>query len=161
MKIQILNRWTAAVVFEHDAENNTMKLTLEAAVRQCVNLRGSNLRGSNLRDSNLSGVPRIPNIHQAVYQAAAQPNALDMCTWHACETTHCRAAGWVVTLAGEGGKALEWAMGPATAATLIYLASDPERWQKERLPDFYCNNEAALADMQRMAEEEAAKPQPA
>jgi hypothetical protein len=59
-------------------------------------------------------------------------------------------------LAGEGGKALEWAMGTPTAATLIYLASDPERWQKERLPDFYCTNEEALADMKRMAEEQTA-----
>ncbi|HGF4019661.1 TPA: pentapeptide repeat-containing protein, partial [Burkholderia cenocepacia] len=119
-------------------------------------LRGSDLRGSDLRGSDLSGVPKIPNIHQAVFAAASQPCALDMGQWHACETTHCRA-GWVVTLAGDGGKALEWAMGTSTAATLIYLASDPERWKNERLPDFYCGNDDALADMKRMAEEEAAQ----
>ncbi|MCA8075356.1 pentapeptide repeat-containing protein [Burkholderia cepacia] len=117
-------------------------------------LSGSDLRGSDLRGSELRGVPKIPNIHQAIYAAASQPCALNMGQWHACETTHCRA-GWVVTLAREGGKALEWAMGTSAAATLIYLASDPERWKNERLPDFYCGNDDALADMKRMADEEA------
>ncbi|WP_277623847.1 pentapeptide repeat-containing protein [Burkholderia cenocepacia] len=119
-------------------------------------LSGANLSGAYLSGAYLSGVPKIPNIHQAVFAAASQPCALDMGQWHACETTHCRA-GWVVTLAGDGGKALEWAMGTSTAATLIYLASDPERWKNERLPDFYCGNDDALADMKRMAEEEAAQ----
>ena len=75
-----------------------------------------------------------------------------MGTWH-CGTAHCRA-GWVVTLAGEGGKALEWAMGTPAAAAMIYLASDP---QIERIPNFYTTNSAALADMQAMAEAEAAR----
>ncbi|CAG4889503.1 pentapeptide repeat-containing protein [Paraburkholderia gardini] len=122
------------------------------------NLSGSDLRGSNLSGSDLSGVPKIPNIHQTIYAAASQPQALDMSTWHgdsACGTTHCRA-GWVVALAGDGGKALERAMGTPTAATLIYLASDPARWNNERLPDFYCGNNEALKDMKRMAEEEGA-----
>ncbi|OUE48249.1 hypothetical protein BZY94_01010, partial [Burkholderia territorii] len=137
---------------------------LSGAYLRDAYLSGANLRDADLRDADLSGaylsgaylsgVPKIPNIHQAVYAAASQPCALDMGQWHACETTHCRA-GWVVTLAGEGGKALEWAVGTPTAATLIYLASDPERWKNERLPDFYCGNDDALADMKRMADEEA------
>ncbi|MEJ0004416.1 MAG: pentapeptide repeat-containing protein [Pararobbsia sp.] len=53
MKIEIKHRWSLAVLFSHDVENNTMKLTLEAAVRAGSNLRGSNLRGSNLRGSDL------------------------------------------------------------------------------------------------------------
>ncbi|PRG59801.1 pentapeptide repeat-containing protein, partial [Burkholderia multivorans] len=128
---------------------------LSGAYLSDADLRGADLRGANLSDADLSGVPKIPRIHQAVYDAASKPDALDMGQWHnECGTAHCRA-GWVVTLAGDGGKALEWAMGTSTAATLIYLASDPERWQKERLPDFYCGNDDALADMKRMADEEA------
>ena len=42
--------------------------------------------------------PVIPNIHQAVYEAASQPGCLDMTKWH-CGTAHCRA-GCVVTLEG-------------------------------------------------------------
>ena len=72
--------------------------------------------------------------------------------WHTCDTTHCRA-GWVVTLAGEEGKALEEKIGTPAAATLIYLKSDPKI---ERVPDFYCGNDDALADMKRLAEQEAA-----
>jgi hypothetical protein len=69
--------------------------------------------------------------------------------WH-CGTSHCRA-GWVVTLAGKEGADLEAKIGTPAAAIAIYMASDPERWKTERLPDFYCNNETALADMARMA----------
>jgi hypothetical protein len=71
-----------------------------------------------------------------------------MSTWHhSCGTAHCRA-GWVVTLAGEAGKALEDKYGPSYAATLIYLKSDPTL---EKVPDFYCDNQTALEDMNRLA----------
>ena len=90
--------------------------------------------------------PVIPNIHQAVYDAASQPNCFDMGAWH-CGTTHCRA-GWVVTLAGEAGKALEEATSTPFAAMQIYRASDPT-W---RMSDFFASNEDALADMKHMAE---------
>ncbi|QMV32375.1 hypothetical protein T2_00058 [Ralstonia phage Elie] len=80
-----------------------------------------------------------------------------MALWHnACGTTHCRA-GHVVALAGEAGKELESKIGTAGAALAIYLKSDPERFKTERLPDFYCDNDTALADMKRMAEEEVAR----
>jgi hypothetical protein len=127
-----------------------------------ANLSGAYLRGANLSDANLSGadfgetVPTIPGIHGAVYAAASQPKALDMGAWHTCGTTHCRA-GWVTTLAGDAGAALEAKIGPAAAAAAIYLASDPERFKAERLPNFYARNEAALADMKRCSEEEAAR----
>ena len=64
---------SGSVIFEHTAENNTVKLTVEEAVKKNVrltladlgdaelaganlkgaNLRGANLRGANLRDTNL------------------------------------------------------------------------------------------------------------
>ena len=107
------------------------------------------LRGAiaQVLSDGLKGIPTIPNIHQAVYEAASQPAALDMGSWHTCDTTHCRA-GWVVTLAGEGGRALEWAMGTAAAAAIIYLASDPKL---EKIPDFYAGNAEALEDMKKLA----------
>jgi hypothetical protein len=78
-----------------------------------------------------------------------------MGSWHAtdaCGTTHCRA-GWVIHLAGDGGRALEYVMGTPAAAAVIYMASDPTL---EKVPDFYCGNDAALDDMKRLAEAEAA-----
>ena len=93
-------------------------------------------------------IPRIDNIHQRVWKAVSQPMALDMGTWHTCETTHCRA-GWVVTLAGEGGKKLEAFHNTELAAILIYRESgypiNPAR--------LYDGNEAALADLKKLAEE--------
>ena len=71
-----------------------------------------------------------------------------MSDWHTCETTHCRA-GWVVTLAGEQGKALEKFYGTPHAAFLIYNKSDPNL---KAYPDFYCDDETAMADMRRLAE---------
>ena len=55
MKIEIKHRYTDAVLFAYDAENNTMRLTVEAAVSAKADLRGSDLSGSNLRYSDLSG----------------------------------------------------------------------------------------------------------
>ncbi len=76
-----------------------------------------------------------------------------MSVWHNnCGTAHCRA-GWAVALAGAEGAALESKVGTASAAMQIYLASDPGI---DRLPDFYTSNKAALADMKRLADIEAA-----
>ena len=55
MKIQITARFTGLVLFEHEAENNTMKLTLEAAISARANLAGANLAGANLAGANLDG----------------------------------------------------------------------------------------------------------
>jgi len=134
---------------------NLIGAVLSGAVLRGANLIGADLIGANLIGAdlreNLEGVPFIKDIHQTVYNACTvSPDALDMVGWHKCETTHCRA-GWVVTLAGEGGKALEFAMGTPAAAAIIYLKSDPKL---EKMPDFYCSNEEALADMKRLADAE-------
>lgn len=73
--------------------------------------------------------------------------------WHSCATTHCRA-GWVVTLAGEAGAAMEYCLGTPAAAALIYMASDPSL---ERIPSFYEDNKSAIESMKRLAEEEAVR----
>jgi hypothetical protein len=99
-------------------------------------------------------IPKIENIHQRIYAAVTQPDALDMSTWHTCQTTHCRA-GWVVTLAGDAGKALEKFHNTALAAMLIYDASDPNF--KINPARFHDSNEDALADMKRLAELEGAQ----
>jgi hypothetical protein len=126
---------------------------LRGADLRGANLSDANLRGADLRGADLRGAPVIENIHQKVYAAASQPGALDMGDWHVCETTHCRA-GWVVHLAGDAGAELESRIGTPAAASLIYLASDP---QLDKFPDFYCGNETALEDMKRLAEIEAAR----
>ncbi len=142
---------------------NLIGANLSGANLSYADLRGANLSGADLSyanligadlsGANLIGAPIITNIHQRVYEAASQPDALDMRAWHKCGTTHCRA-GWVVVLAGDEGKALEDSIGPAAAASLIYLASDPTL---EKLPSFSCSNDEALEDMKRLAELEAAK----
>ncbi len=115
-----------------------------------ANLHGAYLRGANLSGANLSGagaIPVIPDIHRRVYEAASGVGALEMGQWHTCETTHCRG-GWVVHLAGAGGRAMEWCLGTPVAAALIYQASDPTL---KSSPNFYASNEDAMADMKRLA----------
>ncbi|OYZ07674.1 MAG: hypothetical protein B7Y36_19020 [Novosphingobium sp. 28-62-57] len=96
---------------------------LSGADLRGADLRDADLSGADLRDADLSGAPIIAQIHQRVYEAASQPNALNMSDWHTCDTTHCRA-GWVVALAGDEGKALEKRIGTPAAATLIYEVSE-------------------------------------
>ena len=69
--------------------------------------------------------------------------------WHSCQNTHCRA-GWAVTLAGEAGRKLEEFYDTPLAAMLIYDASDPTF--KINPCRFYDQNDDALADMKRLAD---------
>ena len=73
---------------------------------------------------------------------------------HTCANTHCRA-GWVITLAGEAGAALEQFYNWELAAMLIYDASAPDF--KINPARFHDNNTDALADMKRLAGAEAAQ----
>jgi hypothetical protein len=95
-------------------------------------------------------VPTIDDIHQSILKAVSGKDALDMDKWHTCETTHCRA-GWVVILAGEAGKKLEKQTSTPFAAMQIYKASSPIRVFP---PRFYENNEVAMMDIVRCADEE-------
>lgn len=155
MKVEIKSWITGNVLFacELPAGFNAAsdRVRIGAAVKLAYE-SGADLSDADLSGALLSGVPKIENIHQRVYGAASAEDALDMACWHTCETTHCRA-GWVVHLAGDAGKAMEFCLGTPASAALIYLKSDPKIG---RIPDFYCGNEEALEDMKRLAEQEAA-----
>ena len=55
MKIQIKSRFTAAVLFEHDTENNSIRMTLDLAIKSGANLSYANLSHANLSRADLSG----------------------------------------------------------------------------------------------------------
>ena len=48
MKIDITCRFSGSVLFSHECEKNTMRITVEAAVKARANLDGANLDGANL-----------------------------------------------------------------------------------------------------------------
>ena len=105
-------------------------------------------RAARFRERN-PDVPVIPDIDARILALVeANPSALDMGSWHSCETTHCRA-GWAVHLAGEAGYALEKQYGPERAGRMIYLASTG------RVPHFYATNERALEDIRECAASQA------
>ena len=74
-----------------------------------------------------------------------------MSTWHTCKDTHCWA-GWVVTLAGAEGKALESFFDTPLAAMKILDASSPLRVSPVR---FFETNDDALENMKKLADQEA------
>jgi len=176
---EVLNRFTGEVQLSAEISvtpDMTPSVKLGLAVKWGIK-NGANLIGVDLRDANLSDsewiganlrnadligaawigaewIPKIKNIHTAVYEAASGEGALDMSTWHRddnfCGTTHCRA-GWINHLAGDGGRVLECLYGPSAAAELIYMASDPTM---KKIPNWLANDADALADMKRVADAE-------
>lgn len=118
---------------------------LSRAILSGADLCGADLRGAILSGADLPPAPVVPNIDAAILAAIGDGGELDMAWWHTCETTHCRA-GWAIHLAGEAGAELEKAMGPAAAGALIYAASG-----SHPVPDWYCDNETAMADLRKRA----------
>ena len=55
MKLSILSRFNASLLFEYESEENSLKITLQAAVKNGADLYGANLDGANLRGANLRG----------------------------------------------------------------------------------------------------------
>lgn len=87
----------------------------------------------------------LPDLHHRVHVAATAPgHRLNMDSWHVCETTHCRA-GWT-TVIHPLGMELEALVGPRLAASAIYVASGAE------IPNWFADNQTALADIRRCAE---------
>jgi len=105
--------------------------------------------GADLKHLTHLPVPVVPGLHRKVADAVSDTALLDMDHWH-CGSAHCWA-GWIVTLAGADGQALEAAVGTSLAATLIVLASDPEQEHAGRTPDFLQDKHLALADIHRLA----------
>jgi hypothetical protein len=143
---------------------NLSNANLSNANLNDANLEGANLSGAQLSGAQLSGaqlsdasdIPVIPNIDAAILAAirtAIRPKlehhwcALEMRTWHTCETSHCRA-GWAIHLAGEAGTNLEIQLGSSAAGALIYAVSRPGK----PVPNFYVSNENAMADIIACAE---------
>lgn len=139
--MDILNRWTRAII----CSGETVRIAAEKgwADLSGAYLIGASLRGADLHGADLSGasVPVVTNLDRKMLAAVSVPGALDMGTWHACATTHCRA-GWAITLAGKKGLELEDRVGPAVAGALIYAVSTGRK-----VPDFYATNEDAMTDM--------------
>ena len=55
MKIEIKSRFSLEVLFSHECEDNSVAITLAAAINAKTDLRGADLRGANLYGANLYG----------------------------------------------------------------------------------------------------------
>ena len=55
MKLSILSRFNASILFEYEAEENSLKITLQVAVKTGANLYGADLDGAKLYGADLYG----------------------------------------------------------------------------------------------------------
>ena len=53
MKIEIKSRFSLEILFSHECEDNSVAITLAAAINAKTNLRSANLYGADLRSANL------------------------------------------------------------------------------------------------------------
>ena len=119
-------------------------VNLSVADLRDVDLGGASLRGANLSGANLSDAifPPLAEIQKISIRSMIcnrvcdNPDALNMESWHTCDTVHC-IAGWAVTLHPQG-RLLEAIYGTSAAAALILHVCEGE------VPDFYSDNETAM-----------------
>ena len=66
MKLSILSRFNASLLFEYESEEDSLKIALQAAVKSGANLYGANLYGAKLDGANLDGANlRSANLYDA------------------------------------------------------------------------------------------------
>ena len=68
--IEIKHRVTGALIFEHDCDENTIAITLEAALDAHANLRGADLSGAHL-----CGAENISDSHAILAEIAVRFDA--------------------------------------------------------------------------------------
>ena len=78
MNIQIKSRFTAAVLFEHDCENNSLRITLELAIKSGANLSGADLRGAYLSGADLRGADLSGANLSGAYLSGADLSGADL-----------------------------------------------------------------------------------
>ncbi len=152
------NFWDANLTGANLTGANLTRANLTRANLTGANLTRANLTGANLTRANLTGanlpehIPVVKNFFTRLMEIIEQDSeALNMCDWHTCETTHCMA-GWAIQLAGEAGLVAESFAGTQYAGALIINASCP--CLKGVVPDFFASNDDALKFIKECAEKE-------
>ena len=79
--IEIKCRFSGRVLFSHDAEDNSVKLTVEAAVKARANLADAYLAGANLAGANLADAK---NAESAIAKTVLTPEGAFI-AWKACQ----------------------------------------------------------------------------
>ena len=131
---------------------NLMKIDFRGADMRYADLRGAligkppnsgelspNFVEVSLTGAKLDPAPVISNIHRLVYEAASKQFGL--CRKPPHWLLFPDIAELVVMLAGNAGKKLENKIGTFSAATLIYMSSDPEL---DKIPELYATKGSAM-----------------
>ena len=121
-----------------------------------ADLRDADLRGADLSGADLSGALGLPIAADAparllaVAQAAlASPDALDMSSWHKCETTHC-ICGWAEHLGGPLAELIIRTQGNDLGGLMLLGI--------EAHAHFYKTNDKARAFLQSVIDNAGAQP---
>ena len=124
---------------------------LRDAVLSGADLSGADLIGADLRDAlGLPIAADAPARLLAVAQAAlASPDALDMSSWHKCETTHC-ICGWAEHLGGPLAELIIRTQGNDLGGLMLLGI--------EAHAHFYQTNDKARAFLQSVIDNAGAQP---
>src|SRR5574337_1066339 len=76
--IEITCRFSGKVLFSHDAENNSVRLALEVAIKAGADLAGANLAGAYLARANLAGADLAGADLAGAYLAGADLAGADL-----------------------------------------------------------------------------------
>jgi hypothetical protein len=134
-----------------NGEREGQRAALRGADLRGADLRGADLRGADLSSADLRGADLrgaiglpiaadAPTRLLAVAQAAlASPDALEMSSWHKCETTHC-ICGWAEHLGGPLAELIIRTQGNDLGGLMLLGV--------EAHAHFYTSNEKARAFLQ-------------
>lgn len=85
MKIEIKNRWNNDVLFTHEVENNTIKITLLEAIKRNAYLRNADLSDANLWNAN-GNCREIKTVQTDIWHVCMTANVMQIgCKQHTLE----------------------------------------------------------------------------
>ena len=142
-----LNRLSAST---WDSLSESTLNSLSASTLNSLSASTLNRLSASTIFSKIKSIDPIEKIYtKLLAKITSQGCYLDMSTWHTCETVHCEA-GWIVTMHPMGIELENFFGSTPFAAKLILQKSAPNM----PLPNFYCDNESAMAFINARVKEE-------
>ena len=136
-KIEIKNRFTNRVIFTYECENNTMKITVEQAVKNGASLNGASLDGASLDGAYLDGA----SLNGASLNGASLDGAKNLdktvklpmyCKW-----THGITNGNLIHIGCEKRNIEEWDLFFASDKIILTERNTPEFKQIQAVYEAY------------------------
>ena len=156
MKIEIKCRFSGSVLFSHECDGNTIKITVEAATKARAYLAGANLAGANLAGANLAGANLTRAYLDGAYLAGANLAGANLARAYLAGADLARA-----NLAGaylDGGEKLVgerpvFQIGPIGSRCAYFIAFITDKGLRLRAGCFFGGKEEFIEKLQEEHED--------